>query len=200
MDLFGSSLDVRVGPEVVMDPAFLVSRYAIFPSVFLLNSFWSHLFSLFCRTMEDFVTWVNTSAIKKQVHDYNDMVSDWEFSPLPFLRSRFLKISQLFSARRLRYIMKKHGQEFASGPIEDRLSHIFFHHHVNFCGWLIDWVTDFFWEFSAWFPWKKVSRRIRVSAVYFVSHFARLIFLGWKKKWKKKILNVSWFRRIRSRK
>ncbi|OQV15089.1 U3 small nucleolar ribonucleoprotein IMP3 [Hypsibius exemplaris] len=46
---------VRVGPEVVMDPAFLVSR-----------------------TMEDFVTWVNTSAIKKQVQDYNDMRDDFD--------------------------------------------------------------------------------------------------------------------------
>ncbi|XP_055330236.1 U3 small nucleolar ribonucleoprotein protein IMP3-like isoform X1 [Paramacrobiotus metropolitanus] len=48
---------VRVGPEVVMDPAFLVSR-----------------------SMEDFVTWVNTSAIKKKVLDYNDLRDDFDMS------------------------------------------------------------------------------------------------------------------------
>lgn len=42
---------VRVGPEVVKDPAFLVTR-----------------------SLEDFVTWVDGSAIKKKVMEYNDMV------------------------------------------------------------------------------------------------------------------------------
>lgn len=42
---------VRVGPERVTDPAFLVTR-----------------------TLEDYVTWVDTSAIKKQVQDYNGLV------------------------------------------------------------------------------------------------------------------------------
>ncbi|KAL4218909.1 Small subunit (SSU) processome component [Mactra antiquata] len=41
---------VRVGPEVVTDPAFLVTRQ-----------------------MGDFITWTDTSAIKKHVLDYNDM-------------------------------------------------------------------------------------------------------------------------------
>ncbi|OAD59216.1 U3 small nucleolar ribonucleoprotein IMP3, partial [Eufriesea mexicana] len=40
---------VRVGTEVVKDPAFLVTR-----------------------NLEDFVTWVDTSAIKKHVLEYND--------------------------------------------------------------------------------------------------------------------------------
>lgn len=42
---------VRIGPELVKDPAFLVSR-----------------------TLEDFVTWVDSSAIKKHVMEYNSMV------------------------------------------------------------------------------------------------------------------------------
>lgn len=43
---------VRVGTDVVKDPAFLVSR-----------------------TLEDFVTWVDSSKIRKHVMEYNDMVS-----------------------------------------------------------------------------------------------------------------------------
>lgn len=43
---------VRVGPEVVKDPAFLVNR-----------------------SLEDFVTWVDGSAIRRHVMEYNDMVS-----------------------------------------------------------------------------------------------------------------------------
>lgn len=42
---------VRVGTEVVKDPAFLVSR-----------------------TLEDFVTWVDSSKIRKHVMEYNNMV------------------------------------------------------------------------------------------------------------------------------
>nr|CAG4643400.1 EOG090X0APJ [Ilyocryptus agilis] len=45
---------VRVGPEVVKDPAFLVTR-----------------------NMEDFVTWVDSSAIKKHVMEYNEMRDDF---------------------------------------------------------------------------------------------------------------------------
>ncbi|CAF4838055.1 U3 small nucleolar ribonucleoprotein protein IMP3 [Pieris napi] len=46
---------VRVGPEVVKDPAFLVNR-----------------------SLEDFVTWVDGSAIKKHVMEYNEMRDDFE--------------------------------------------------------------------------------------------------------------------------
>jgi len=46
---------VRVGPEVVMDPAFLVTR-----------------------SMEDFITWVDSSAIKKHVQEYNELRDDFE--------------------------------------------------------------------------------------------------------------------------
>ncbi|XP_046610836.1 U3 small nucleolar ribonucleoprotein protein IMP3 isoform X2 [Neodiprion virginianus] len=46
---------VRVGPEVIKDPAFLVTR-----------------------NLEDFVTWVDTSAIRKHVLEYNEMKDDFE--------------------------------------------------------------------------------------------------------------------------
>lgn len=43
---------VRVGPELIKDPAFLVTR-----------------------TLEDFVTWVDSSKIKKHIEEYNGMVN-----------------------------------------------------------------------------------------------------------------------------
>ncbi|KAH8266244.1 hypothetical protein KR038_000248 [Drosophila bunnanda] len=46
---------VRVGPEMVKDPAFLVSR-----------------------NLEDFVTWVDGSKIKEHVMRYNDMRDDFQ--------------------------------------------------------------------------------------------------------------------------
>ena len=46
---------IRVGPEVVTDPAFHVSR-----------------------SMEDFVTWVDTSKIKRTVQKYNDKLDDYD--------------------------------------------------------------------------------------------------------------------------
>ncbi|XP_023939250.1 U3 small nucleolar ribonucleoprotein protein IMP3 [Bicyclus anynana] len=46
---------VRVGPEVVKDPAFLVTR-----------------------SLEDFVTWVDGSAIRKHVMEYNEMRDDFD--------------------------------------------------------------------------------------------------------------------------
>jgi len=46
---------VRVGPEVVMDPAFMVSR-----------------------NLEDFVTWTSTSAIRKHVLEYNELRDDFD--------------------------------------------------------------------------------------------------------------------------
>jgi len=45
-------IDVRVGPEVVTDPAYLVTR-----------------------NFEDFVTWVDTSKIKRKILKYNDKVN-----------------------------------------------------------------------------------------------------------------------------
>lgn len=46
---------VRVGPQVIKDPAFLVTR-----------------------TLEDFVTWVDGSAIRKHVMEYNDERDDFD--------------------------------------------------------------------------------------------------------------------------
>lgn len=46
---------VRVGPEVVMDPAFLVTR-----------------------TVEDYITWTSTSKIRKHVMEYNDERDDFD--------------------------------------------------------------------------------------------------------------------------
>ncbi len=45
---------VRVGPTVVQDPAFLVTR-----------------------TMEDFVTWVDTSKIREKIAKYHDKLDDF---------------------------------------------------------------------------------------------------------------------------
>lgn len=47
---------VRIGPELVTDPAILVTR-----------------------TLEDFVTWVDTSKIRKHVLQYNGMRDDFLF-------------------------------------------------------------------------------------------------------------------------
>ncbi|CAI5736148.1 unnamed protein product [Peronospora destructor] len=46
---------VRVGPTVVTDPAFLVTR-----------------------PMEDFVTWIDTSKIKRTIMKYNDKLDDYD--------------------------------------------------------------------------------------------------------------------------
>ena len=46
---------LRVGPQMILDPAFLVSR-----------------------NMEDFVTWVDTSKIRQKVLEYNDLRDDYD--------------------------------------------------------------------------------------------------------------------------
>eukprot|EP00038_Savillea_parva_P007126 m.167951 g.167951 ORF g.167951 m.167951 type:complete len:182 (-) comp12899_c0_seq1:128-673(-) len=46
---------VRVGPTMVTDPAMLITR-----------------------KMEDFVTWVDTSKIRRLVHKYNDKLDDFD--------------------------------------------------------------------------------------------------------------------------
>ncbi|KAF9364364.1 Small subunit (SSU) processome component [Mortierella sp. NVP85] len=46
---------IRVGPETVTDPAYLVTR-----------------------NMEDFVTWVDTSKIKRKIMKYNDKLDDFD--------------------------------------------------------------------------------------------------------------------------
>ena len=46
---------VRVGPEAVLNPAYLVTR-----------------------PIEDFVTWVDTSKIRRKVLAYNDKLDDFD--------------------------------------------------------------------------------------------------------------------------
>ncbi|KAJ6792257.1 U3 small nucleolar ribonucleoprotein IMP3 [Iris pallida] len=46
---------VRVGPDTITDPAFLVTK-----------------------NMEDFVTWVDSSKIKRKVLEYNEMLDDYD--------------------------------------------------------------------------------------------------------------------------
>ncbi|XP_073012651.1 U3 small nucleolar ribonucleoprotein protein IMP3 isoform X2 [Typha latifolia] len=46
---------VRVGPDTITDPAFLVTR-----------------------NMEDFVTWVDSSKIKRKVMEYNETLDDYD--------------------------------------------------------------------------------------------------------------------------
>ena len=46
---------VRVGPDVVKDPAFLVTR-----------------------NLEDFVTWVDTSKIRKHLMEYKELRDDFD--------------------------------------------------------------------------------------------------------------------------
>jgi U3 small nucleolar ribonucleoprotein protein IMP3 len=48
---------VRVGPEAVTDPAFLVTR-----------------------AMEDHVTWSDASAVRRHVLEYNDMRDDFDLN------------------------------------------------------------------------------------------------------------------------
>lgn len=59
---------VRVGPDAITDPAYLVTRH-----------------------MEDFVTWVDTSKLKRTIMAYND-----EVRSLPLLFSDRLITSFLF--------------------------------------------------------------------------------------------------------
>ena len=46
---------VRVGPTLITDPAYLVTR-----------------------NMEDFITWTHTSAIRKHVMQYNELRDDFD--------------------------------------------------------------------------------------------------------------------------
>ncbi len=87
--------DIRVGPEIVTDPAFLVTRLVMetLSTFFLMpaeekkqdNFLYNKLYilgQLKCkvsvqysyRSMEDFVTWVDSSKIKQHVMNYNEEV------------------------------------------------------------------------------------------------------------------------------
>ena len=68
---------VRVGPELVKDPALLVTR-----------------------TLEDFVTWVDNSKIKQHVLEYNGMVGAI-LSRRPVMTVIFVAAGRLYSMRLL---------------------------------------------------------------------------------------------------
>lgn len=70
---------VRVGAEMIKDPAFLVSR-----------------------TLEDFVTWVDSSAIRQHVLEYNNIVSwNWyNVGPIECFNVFFC----VFLERRFRFV------------------------------------------------------------------------------------------------
>jgi len=47
--------NVRVGPDMILDPAYLVPR-----------------------NLEDYVTWVDTSKMRQKINEYNDMRDDYD--------------------------------------------------------------------------------------------------------------------------
>ena len=55
MVLVDLQAQVRVGPEVITDRAYLVTR-----------------------NMEDFITWVDTSKIKRHIMKYNEKLDDFD--------------------------------------------------------------------------------------------------------------------------
>jgi U3 small nucleolar ribonucleoprotein protein IMP3 len=58
---------VRVGPDTITDPAYLVTRCVFSGDILLVDSYT-------VRHMEDFVTWVDTSKLKRTIMQYNDEV------------------------------------------------------------------------------------------------------------------------------
>ena len=47
--------NVRVGPDMVLDPAYLVPRH-----------------------LEDYITWVDTSKMRQKIAEYNDIRDDYD--------------------------------------------------------------------------------------------------------------------------
>lgn len=70
---------VRIGPELVKDPALLVTR-----------------------TLEDFITWVDSSKIKKHVLEYNGMVRETNC-----VKKLYIKVLLFFSERRFCFVISK---------------------------------------------------------------------------------------------
>lgn len=72
-------LDIRVGPDVVTDPAFLVTRYVILSCGFSLALQLTFRTLPSLSNMEDFVTWADSSKIRKKILKYNDKLDDFDF-------------------------------------------------------------------------------------------------------------------------
>jgi U3 small nucleolar ribonucleoprotein protein IMP3 len=64
---------VRVGPDTITDPAYLVTR-SVDRSSPIVMPLLIYSSRLKCRHMEDFVTWVDTSKLKRTIMRYNDEV------------------------------------------------------------------------------------------------------------------------------
>jgi len=63
---------VRVGTEVVTDSAFMVTRHVVLPVVRF------DVANKITRNMEDFVTWVDSSKIKRNIMKYRDKLDDFD--------------------------------------------------------------------------------------------------------------------------
>ena len=73
---------VRVGTEVVTDPAFLVVSLllSLAPSVNYRGWFGGQMLIgvLQTRNMEDFVTWVDSSKVKRNILKYREKLDDFD--------------------------------------------------------------------------------------------------------------------------
>jgi U3 small nucleolar ribonucleoprotein protein IMP3 len=73
---------VRCGPEVITDPAFLVTRYVLLSCLLVSRVFDARqtpvLIGRLYRNMEDFVTWVDSSKIKRNILQYRDKLDDFD--------------------------------------------------------------------------------------------------------------------------
>ncbi|KAF3010593.1 Small subunit (SSU) processome component [Curvularia kusanoi] len=70
---------VRVGTTVITDPAYLVTRQVLVVS----DTNYEQYTNMLCfRNMEDFVTWVDSSKIKRNIMKYRDKLDDFELEAL----------------------------------------------------------------------------------------------------------------------
>ncbi|RTG80531.1 U3 small nucleolar ribonucleoprotein IMP3, partial [Schistosoma bovis] len=86
---------VRVGPDIIRDPAYLVTRFVTDLNLLSYVKFNSKLLFLRCRklsqrffsvfiskfagrSMEDYITWGSRSKIRKRIEDYNGLRDDYD--------------------------------------------------------------------------------------------------------------------------
>ncbi|PSS31974.1 hypothetical protein PHLCEN_2v2216 [Hermanssonia centrifuga] len=70
---------IRVGPDTITDPAFLVTRYDAYRwNVSTSSCLLKTTLPSLQRHMEDFVTWVDTSKLKRTIMRYNDELDDFD--------------------------------------------------------------------------------------------------------------------------